>query len=59
EETGWTNQFNNNNSDLANGYFSFVATAAHVAQLTSVLGWGSFIILQGDGGMHLTKIAIQ
>lgn len=59
EETGWTNQFNNNNSDLANGYFSFVATTAHVAQLTSVLGWGSFIILQGDGGMHLTKIAIQ
>ena len=59
EETGWTNQFNNNNSDLANGYFSFVATAAHVAQLTSAQGWGSFIILQGGGGKHLTKIAIQ
>ena len=57
-ETGGTNQFNNENTDLSKGYFSFVATEAHVAQLTSLQDWGSFIILQGDGGVHVTKIVI-
>lgn len=59
EECGGTNQFNNTNSDLANGYFSFKATAAHVAALTSIQNWGSFIIIQGEGGMHLTKVCIM
>ena len=57
-ETGGTNQFNNEKTDLSKGYFSFVATEAHVAQLTSLQDWGSFIILQGDGGVHVTKIVI-
>jgi len=57
EEVGG-NQFNNENSDISKGYFSFTATADHVAQLTAVQYWGSFIIIQGEGGKHLTKIAI-
>ena len=59
DECGGTNQFNNENSDLSKGYFSFTATAAHVKALTTPAGWGSFIIIQGEGGKHLTKIAIQ
>ncbi len=58
-ECGGTNQFNNENSDLSKGYFFFTATADHVAALTASQGWGSFIIVQGEGAKHLTKITIK
>ena len=58
-ECGGTNQFNNENSDLSKGYFFFTATAEHVAALTASQGWGSFIIIQGEGAKHLTKITIK
>lgn len=58
-ECGGTNQFNNENSDLSKGYFSFTATADQAAALTESQGWGSFIIIQGEGAKVLTKIAIQ
>ncbi len=59
DECGGTNQFNNSNSDLANGYFSFKVTETLYNELTDAQGWGSAIILQGAGGHHLTKITIM
>ncbi len=52
-------QLNQDNTTITDGYFSVVVDEAMYTELTDVQGWGSAIIVQGDGGYHLVRIAIM
>ncbi len=53
------NQLNQDNTTVTNGYISFKVDQAMYDQLVDTQGWGSAIILQGDGGFHVVRIAIM
>lgn len=38
--------------------FSFNVTAEVLAQLTSIAGWGNAFIINGDGGVEITRISL-
>ncbi len=52
-------QLNQDNTTVTDGYISFKVDEAMYTELTDTQGWGSAIILQGDGGFHVVKIAIM
>ncbi len=52
-------QLNQDNTTVTDGYISFMVDEAMYTELTDTQGWGSAIILQGDGGFHVTKITIM
>ena len=58
-EIGGGQEFNVWNYTMEDNRISVAVTSEMAAQLTQIQGWGSFIIVQGVGGMHLTKITIE
>ena len=58
-EIGGGQEFNVWNYTMEDNRISVAVTSEMAAQLTQIQGWGSFIIVQGAGGMHLTKITIE
>ena len=57
-EIGGGGEFSNENSSLDKGYLSFKVNADMATRLTTIDTWGSFIIVHGEGGLHVTKITI-
>ena len=58
-EIGGGQEFNVWNYTMEDNRISVAVTSEMAARLTQIQGWGSFIIVQGAGGMHLTKITIE